>query len=90
MMGKLYAALRSANAPEVEAREAEEEAAAVHGRPDGIERGLDGVRAEIVLLRSEIVGLRTEFKGEIRRLEWALLALLGVAASVAGKYFLHG
>jgi hypothetical protein len=87
MMTKLYAASIAANAPEDKAREAAEEAA-------NIERGLDGVRNEIALLRTELKGdnalLRTEFKGEIRRLEWLLVALLGVAGAVAGKYFLHG
>jgi hypothetical protein len=98
MMPKLYAALIAANAPEDKAREAAEEAA-------NIERGLDGVRNEIALLRTELKGdnallrtelkgentlLRTELKGEIRRLEWLLVALLGVAGAVAGKYFLQG
>ncbi len=72
MMAKLYAALRAGNVPEPEAREAAEEAAAVHDRLDNLDRGLDGVKAEISALRTEVKGeialLRTELIGEIAHL----------------------
>jgi hypothetical protein len=97
MMGKLYAALKAANAPETEAREAAEEAASVLNRFDSLDRGLDGVNARIDLVNaridlvnSRIDLLRTEVKGEIRRLEWMVAGLLAVALAVAGRLFLHG
>jgi hypothetical protein len=94
MMGKLYAALKAANAPETEAREAAEEAASVHNRLDELDRGLAGVNAAIDLLRTELKGeigaLRTEFRGEIRRLEWLVAGLLAIGFAVAGKLFLNG
>ena len=94
MMGKLYAALKAANAPETEAREAAEEAASVLNRLDNLDRGLEGVNARIDLLRTEVTGeiaaLRTEFRGEIRRLEWMVAGLLAVAIAVAARLFLHG
>jgi hypothetical protein len=94
MMGKLYTALKAANAPETEAREAAEEAASVHNRLDELDRGLTGVTARIDLLRTELKGeigaLRTEFRGEIRRLEWLVAGLLAIAFAVAGKLFLNG
>jgi hypothetical protein len=69
MMGKLYAALKAANAPETEAREAAEEAASVHNRLDVLDRGVAGVNAGIDLLRTEVKGeiaaLRTEVTGQI-------------------------
>jgi len=104
-MGKLYAALKAANAPETEAREATEQAASVHNRLDELDRGLTGVTARIDLLRTElkgeiatlrteltgeITGLRTEFRGEIRCLEWLVAGLLAIAFAVAGKLFLNG
>src|SRR5271169_1026264 len=100
MMGKLYAALRAVNAPEAEAREAAEEAAAVHDRFDKLDRGLEAVRIEIADLRgdvrTEIASLRGELRteitgvrGELRRLEWMLAGLLVIALAVASKYFLH-
>jgi hypothetical protein len=90
MMGKLYAALKAANAPETEAREAAEEAASVLNRFDSLDRGLEGVNARIDLVNSRIDLLRTEVKGEIRRLEWMVAGLLAVALAVAGRLFLHG
>jgi hypothetical protein len=90
MMGKLYAALKAANAPETEAREAAEEAAAVLNRFDSLDRGLEGVNSRIDLVNSRIDLLRTEVKGEIRRLEWMVAGLLAVALAVAGRLFLHG
>jgi hypothetical protein len=62
-------ALKAANAPETEAREAAEEAASVHNRLDELDRGLAGVNAAIDLLRTELKGeiaaLRMELTGEI-------------------------
>jgi hypothetical protein len=76
MMGKLYAALRAANAPEAEAREAAEEAAAVHDRFDTLDRGLEAVRIEVADLRgdvkSEIANLRGDVKSEIADLRGEL------------------
>jgi hypothetical protein len=83
MMGKLYAALKAANAPETEAREAAEEAASILNRLDSLDRGLEGVNARIDLLRTEVTG-------EIRRLEWMVAGLLAVAVAVAARLFLHG
>jgi hypothetical protein len=47
MMGKLYAALRAANSPEEQAREAAEEAAAVHDRFDTLDHGLEAGRHDL-------------------------------------------
>jgi len=76
MMSKLYAALRAVNAPEAEAREAAEEAAAVLNRFDTLDRGLEAVRIEIADLRgdvkSEIADLRGELRTEIASLRGEL------------------
>ena len=94
MMGKLYAALKAANAPETEAREAAEEAASVHNRLDALDHGVAGVNAGIDLLRTEVKGeiaaFRTEGIGGIRRLKWMFAGLLAIALAVAGRLFLHG
>ena len=87
MMGKLYAALKAANAPETEAREAAEEAALDFNRLGNLDRGLEGVNARIDLLRTEVTGeiaaLRTELisgAAEGGRLEgWARAPISHVA-----------
>jgi hypothetical protein len=82
MMGKLYAALKAANAPETEAREAAEEAASVHNRLDVLDRGVAGVNAGIDLLRTEVKGeiaaLRTEVTGQIAALRTEVTGQIGV------------
>jgi len=53
------------NAPEAEAREAAEEAAAVHDRFDTLDRGLEAVRVEIGDLRGDVKNEIAELRGEL-------------------------
>jgi phage shock protein A len=98
LKGKLHEALRAANVPEGLAREAAEEAATGYSK---LEKGLDAVRLEIADVRLEmekgfanvrqkVSVLRTETKGELRRLEWMLGALIAIALAMGTRYFLHG
>jgi hypothetical protein len=74
MMAKLYAALKAANAPEAEAREAAEEAAMVHDRFDKLDRGLELFRTQVA---GEIETLRTELRGEIGNLRTQVTGEIG-------------
>jgi multidrug efflux pump subunit AcrA (membrane-fusion protein) len=77
MMGKLYAALREANAPETAAREAAEEAAEF--------------RSSLADIKAEFSGVKLEFaevKGKLLLLQWMVGFNLAMTVAIVARLFL--
>jgi hypothetical protein len=92
MLGKIYAALKAAGAPDDEARAAAEEVGDLHDMRAGLKSELSGLRGDLSALRSdfrgELAGVRGEvayLRGRFDVLIWAVginaaatIAILGV------------
>lgn len=62
MLGKIYAALKAAGAPDDEARAAAEEVGGLHDQFGGLRNAMTELHTD---LKGELRGLRGDFRGEL-------------------------